>query len=205
MIADATYWRARSVTTWSNRRYIIDEFKSRPYEPNRLLTTNDAYTNLFRRRPRHDCYPLTRVAALSRARRRSAVVGSTRPRPLRRVGERTTILVSLLYWLHGFTGGSSSQSEILADRHEEASKRQPPLVTLVRAFFLWWLWKILGRATARREGRMDAPRIELYDTFKGGLWIIKKFFALFCFSFLFFRTSNETHPCFLLAISGKAR
>lgn len=44
--------------------------------------TSDDCVDLPHRRPRHDCYPLTRVAAFSTARRRSANVGSTRSMPL---------------------------------------------------------------------------------------------------------------------------
>lgn len=50
----------------------------------RQVTTNDDDCEyLPRRRPRHDCYPLTRVAAFSRARCCSAGVGFARPKPLR--------------------------------------------------------------------------------------------------------------------------
>jgi len=87
-VVDATRWRHTSVHLSQHDR-AVDRALDRQRQKGRAsqsrrpdwvywATMNDDCVDLPHWRPRHDCYPLKRVAAFSRARRRSADVGSTR-------------------------------------------------------------------------------------------------------------------------------
>lgn len=107
------------------------------------VTTNDDCTDLPRRRPRHDCYPLTRVTAFSRARRRSAAFGSTRPESLRRVVPHDSMIHGRLLAIRSYL--------LATKRLGRASQPSIFLVTLAHPLFMTVMKNFRPRDSARRR------------------------------------------------------